>query len=104
MQVNYIDWRVHPFRADRWLAIWEPALDRAFAFGARTCFLSRNDADPLHFRQVSVWDSPDDFERYWASDEITALREAALNYYNKPLSPDWHSLTTDALAAATRAA
>ena len=32
--VNYIDWHVHPFRADRWLEIWRPALDRAFSFGA----------------------------------------------------------------------
>ena len=27
--VNYIDWHVHPFRADRWLEVWRPALDRA---------------------------------------------------------------------------
>ena len=93
--VNYIDWRVHPFRAERWLEIWEPALDRALSFGARTCFLSRDVEDPLHFRQVSVWESVDDFERYWASDEITALREAALNYYNKPLSPHWYSMTSE---------
>ncbi len=91
--VNYIDWRIHPFRADRWLEIWEPALDRALAFGASTCFLSRDIDDPLHFRQVSVWDSREDFERYWFSDELVELREAALNYYNKPLSPSWHSLT-----------
>ena len=93
--VNYIDWHVHPFRADRWLEIWTPALARAQAFGASTCFLSRNIDDPLHFRQVSVWDSTEDFERYWASDEITALREAALNYYNKPLAPHWHSLASE---------
>ena len=103
-QVNYIDWRVHPFRAERWLEIWEPALDRALAFGAHTCFLSRSVEDPLHYRQVSVWERPDDFERYWASDEITALREAALNYYNKPLAPNWHSLTSGSLVAATSAA
>ncbi len=28
-----------------------------------------------------------DFERYWYSDEISALREAAVNYYNKPVLP-----------------
>ena len=95
VHVNYIDWHVHPFRADRWLEIWTPALARALAFGASTCFLSRNIDDPLHFRQVSVWDSTEDFERYWASDEITALREAALNYYNKPLAPNWHSLASE---------
>ena len=44
--VNYIDWHVHPFRADRWLEVWRPALDRAMAFGARSCVLSRNIDDP----------------------------------------------------------
>ena len=33
-EVNYIDWHIAPFRADRWLDIWDPALDRALAFGA----------------------------------------------------------------------
>jgi hypothetical protein len=94
-QVNYVDWRIHPFRAERWLAIWEPALDRALAFGATQCFLSRDLDDPLHFRQVSVWDSREDFERYWFSDELVDLREAIVNYYNKPLSPSWHSLTAE---------
>ena len=68
--VNYVDWRIHPFRADRWLEIWEPALDRALAFGATICFLTRDVEDPLHFRQVSVWESREDFERYWFSDEL----------------------------------
>ena len=94
--VNYIDWHVHPFRADRWLEAWRPALDRALAFGARSCFLTRDIDDPLHFRQVSVWDDHADFERYWYSEEIAALREAALNYYNKPVLPSWHTVSIDA--------
>jgi hypothetical protein len=93
--VNYIEWHLHPFRADRWLEIWWPALDRALAFGARSCILSRDIDDPLHFRQMSVWDDHEDFDRYWYSDEISALREAALNYYNKPLLPTWHTTTFD---------
>jgi hypothetical protein len=93
--VNYIDWHVHPFRADRWLEVWRPALDRAMAFGARSCVLSRNVDDPLHFRQMSVWDDHTDFERYWYSDEIAALRQEALNYYNKPLLPTWHTTAFD---------
>lgn len=96
MHVNYIDWHVTPFRADRWLEIWRPALDRALAFGASTCFLSRSGDDPLHFRQVSTWERMEDFERYWASDEIGALREAALSYYHKPVGPVWHRLTAEA--------
>ena len=68
--LNYIDWHVHPFRAERWLEIWRPALDRALAFGAKSCYLTRDVDDPLHFRQVTVWDDHADFERYWYSDEI----------------------------------
>ena len=98
MEVNYIDWHVTPFRADRWLEIWSPALDRALSFGARSCYLTRNEDDPLHFRQVSTWDSHDDFDRYWASDEISALREAALQYFHKPVYPIWHTLAAQAEA------
>ena len=85
-----------PFRAERWLEIWRPALDRALAFGATVCYLTRDIDDPLHFRQVTVWDDHADFERYWYSDEIAALREEALNYYNKPLLPSWHTVDVDA--------
>jgi quinol monooxygenase YgiN len=101
--LNYIDWHTHPFRAERWLEVWRPALDRALAFGATSCYLTRDIDDPLHFRQVSVWEDKEDFERYWASDEITAMREAVFNYFNKPLLPSWHSLTAEAHAGAEAA-
>ncbi len=100
MHVNYIEWRIHPFRANRWLEAWAPAIERAAAFGARECYLTRNIDDPLHFRQVSVWEHTADFDRYWASDEIGSLREAALTYYNKPVLWVWHSLNLEAGAAA----
>lgn len=102
--INYIDWHTHPFRAERWLEAWQPALDRALAFGASASYLTRAIDDPLHFRQVSVWEDQADFERYWASDEITALRLAALNYYNKPLLPAWHSIVVEARAGGDAAA
>lgn len=94
--VNYIDWHTTPFRAERWFDIWRPALDRARAFGASASYITRNIDDPLHFRQVSVWEDKADFERYWASDEIAALREAGMSYYAKPLLPNWHTVAGDA--------
>ena len=96
MHVNYIDWHVTPFRADRWLAIWEPALDRALALGARVSYITRDIDDPLHFRQVSIWEEKADFERYWYSDEISALRQNAMTYFHKPVLPSWHSLAAAA--------
>jgi hypothetical protein len=94
--VNYIDWYIHPFRADRWLEIWRPALDRALAFGASQCYLTRDIDNPLHFRQTSMWSDRGDFERYWYSADITGLRESAMNYFNKPLLPHWASLAASA--------
>jgi hypothetical protein len=96
--VNYVDWRTHPFRSERWLQVWRSALDRALAFGASSCYLTRDIDDPLHFRQVSTWENKDDFERYWFSDEIAALREQVFQYYNKPVIPSWHSVTAEATA------
>ncbi len=96
MYVNNIDWYINPFRADRWLAVWRPALDRALAAGASASYLTRNIENPLHFRQVSVWDDKADFEAYWASDEITRLRQDAIDYFHKPVLPVWHSLAVEA--------
>ena len=35
MEVHYIEWHIAPFRRDRFLEIWPPALDRALAYGAK---------------------------------------------------------------------
>jgi len=96
MQVNYIDWHVTPFRADRWMEIWRPALDRALAFGASASYIGRSEDDPLLFRQVTIWDERTDFERYWYSEEISSLRESAISLYHKPVLPVWHNVVADA--------
>jgi heme-degrading monooxygenase HmoA len=91
-EVNVIDWRVTPFRADRFLERWEPAAARVLSFGAQSWSLTRSIDDPLHFTQTSIWDSRADFERYWYSDEIAAVREQIVDYYVKPLLPAWHAI------------
>ena len=62
-EVCNIDWHVTPFRADRWLELWEPVAARMPAFGAKSWTLTRSIDDPLAFRQSAVWESRDDFER-----------------------------------------
>ena len=91
-EVNVIDWHIHPFRAARWYEAWKPAVERAGSFGATSWSLTRSEDDPLLFRQTTVWENREDFERYWSSDEVTALRIEAQGYYNKPLLPGWHQL------------
>lgn len=96
MHVNNIDWHIVPFRADRWFEQWRPALDRALSAGASACYLTRDIDDPLHFRQVSVWENKSDFDDYWASDELSALRQEVMKLYHKPIYPTWHSLVAEA--------
>jgi hypothetical protein len=90
--VCVIEWHVTPFRADRWLELWEPAAARMPAFGASGWSLMRSVDDPLTFHQAASWRSPEDFERYWFSDEITAARGRIIDLYDKPLKSSWYTL------------
>jgi heme-degrading monooxygenase HmoA len=88
-EVCYIDWHVTPFRADRFLEIWRPAAGRALAFGAKSWSLTRNVDDPLHIRQMAVWDDREDFDRYWYSEEIAEARAEASGLFQVPILPQW---------------
>jgi heme-degrading monooxygenase HmoA len=92
MEVCTLDWHITPLRADRWLDLWEPAAAKMPAYGAKSWSLTRSTDDPLHFRQTSVWESRSDFERYWYAPEIEHARAAAIDLYDIPVLPAWHSL------------
>ena len=62
-EVCTLDWHIAPFRADRWLDLWEPAAARMPAYGAKSWSLTRSIDDPLAFQQTSIWESRADFER-----------------------------------------
>lgn len=91
-EVCTLDWHITPLRADRWLDLWEPAAAKMPAYGAKSWSLIRSIEDPLLFRQTSVWESRADFERYWYSDEIEAVRAQIIDLYDLPLLPAWHTL------------
>ena len=91
-EVNRLDWHIAPFRADRWLDLWEPAAAKMPAYGATSWSLTRSKDDPLAFQQTSIWEQRSDFERYWYSEEIAKAREQILGYYDLPLLPAWHAL------------
>jgi hypothetical protein len=91
-EVCTLDWHITPFRADRFLDLWEPAAAKAPAFGAKSWSLIRSTDDPLAFRQTMIWESRSDFERYWYSDEIAQARATIIDLYDIPLLPAWHIL------------
>jgi hypothetical protein len=91
-EVCVLEWHVTPFRADRWLDLWQPAAERMPAFGAKSWSLTRSTDDPLAFVQTSVWERRSDFERYWFSPEITEARARIIDLHDLPLLPAWHTL------------
>lgn len=91
-EVCTLDWHIAPFRADRWLDLWEPAAAKMPAYGAKNWSLTRSLDDPLAFQQSAEWESRAGFERYWYSDEIAAAREAIIDLYDIPLLPAWHTV------------
>ena len=92
VEVCSLEWHVAPFRADRWLDVWEEAAAKMPAYGAKSWSLTRSKDDPLAFRQTSIWENRADFERYWFSEEIEAARTAVIGYYDIPILPTWHTL------------
>jgi hypothetical protein len=91
-EVCRLDWHITPFRADRWLDLWEPAAAKMPAYGAKSWSLTRSKDDPLAFQQTSIWEGRSAFERYWFSEEIELARASILDLYDIPLLPTWHTL------------
>jgi hypothetical protein len=91
-EVCKLDWHIAPFRADRFLDIWEPAAARMPAYGASSWSLIRAIDDPLAFQQTSIWESRADFERWWFSEEIEKSRAAIIDLHDLPILPTWHTL------------
>jgi quinol monooxygenase YgiN len=87
--ISELSWHVTPFRAQRWIDLWEPAAAMATEYGAVDWQIYRSTEDPLLFRQVITWNDKADFESYWFSEEVSAIREQIIDMYDKPLLPLW---------------
>jgi quinol monooxygenase YgiN len=87
--ISEISWHVAPFRAQRWIDLWEPAAALAPKYGALDWRIYRSTEDPLLFRQVITWNDKSDFESYWFSEEVSEIREQVIDMYDKPLLPLW---------------
>ena len=53
-EVCTLDWHITPFRADRFLDLWEPIAAKAPAYGAKSWSLIRSIDDPQSFRQTMI--------------------------------------------------
>ena len=90
-QICELNWHLTPFRAQEWIDLWFPAAEMAGEYGALDWWIYRSIDDPLLFRQVSIWKRKEDFQDYWFSDEISAIRTEIISFYDKPLLPSWNT-------------
>ncbi len=94
-EVCTLDWHIAPFRADRWLDLWEPAAAKMPAYGARSWSLTRSIDDPLSFRQESIWDSRPISNATGTRQEIEAARASIIDMHDLPILPAWSTLVVE---------
>jgi quinol monooxygenase YgiN len=90
MDALQLDYHTTPFRAERFLEHYTPAIARVLAYGARGYVFYRTEEDPDHFIHLSFWDDRSDFDRYWFSREMREVRERIAGLYGQPVLPVWN--------------
>jgi quinol monooxygenase YgiN len=87
-----IDWHATPMRAERFLERYLPAVSRVLAYGASGYVLLRLEEDSHHFVHISYWEDRADFDRYWFSHEMRAVRESLAGLHEQPVLPHWNAV------------
>jgi hypothetical protein len=87
--VVLILWHANPFRGDKFEDAWRPAAAAVVDFGATYWALLRSKDDPLDFMQIAAFESKNDFDRYWYSEEIAEARAEASGLFQVPVLPIW---------------
>ena len=91
-EVCTLDWHIAPFRADRWLDLWEPAAARMPAYGAKSWSLTRSIDDPLALPADLDLGEPRRLRTLLVLGGDRAPARAVIDLYDKPLLPAWHTL------------
>ena len=82
-----VRWAINPFRGDRFEEAWTPVAEAALDYGATGWALYRSHEGGLDFIQHAWFDDVEGWERYWYSDEVSAVRAEINGYYQVPLLP-----------------
>jgi hypothetical protein len=92
LEVCRLDWRLSPFRGQRFMDLWEPAVEKCTAYGAKAWFFTRSENDQLLYEQLMVWEKREHFDAYWYSKELEDARASVIKWYGIPMVPSWHTL------------
>jgi heme-degrading monooxygenase HmoA len=92
MDTVQLDYLVTPFRAQRFVDRYRPAISRPLSYGARGYLFCRSEEDSDHFTHLSFWDDRAGFDRWWFSREMVAIRTAIMGLHDQPVLPHWHTI------------
>jgi hypothetical protein len=92
MDAVQLDYIVTPFRAQRFVDRYRPAIARPLTYGATGYLFYRSEDDSDHFVHLIFWEDRSGFDRWWFSREMTAVRTATIGLYDQPLLPHWHTV------------
>jgi hypothetical protein len=87
-----VPWTANPFRGDKFEAAWLPAAEAVLDYGATGWAFFRSEDGLLDFMQLAFVPSKDEWDRYWYSEEISAVRTDAAGLYQVPLLPTFHRI------------
>ena len=92
MDAVALDYVVTPFRAQRFVDLYRPAIARPRAYGASGYLFYRSEEDSDHFVHMSFWEDRADFERWWFSREMQEIRTTVSGLHGQPLLPKWSTV------------
>jgi hypothetical protein len=92
MDAVQIDYILTPFRAQRFVDLYRPAIARPLSYGATGYLFYRSEDDSDHFVHMSFWEERTAFDRWWFSREMTDIRAAVVGLHDLPLTPHWHTI------------
>jgi quinol monooxygenase YgiN len=90
MDAVQIDWHTTPFRAEKFMEQYGPAVARVLAYGAKGYLFYRSEDDSQHFVHISFWEDRAGFDRYWFSPEMQQVRRTIAGWVVQPVLPHWN--------------
>jgi quinol monooxygenase YgiN len=92
MDAVALDFVVTPFRAQRFVDLYRPAIARPLAHGASGYLFYRSEEDSDHFVHMSFWEDHAGFDNWWFSREMQQIRVAVSGLHGQPLVPKWSTV------------
>ena len=96
MDAVQLDYFVTPFRAQKFVDLYRPAIARPRTYGATGYLFYRSEDDSDHFVHLIFWEDRDGFNRWWYSREMQEIRVSVAGLHGQPLLPHWHTVLEQA--------